>query len=625
MIYYIKKYISFYRKTYIPFILILFCSTFLLSSLYIAKDSYDAYNLNATIEFYGNYDIKGSLYDYQSNKTDKLTIVNYESSTYITSQESITYATNLDVYPIQIIKGKMPKRNQIILHEKFKKKYKIGQSYHGYTISGFYNNLNPELVNSTAYVKINSKKDAMTFYAFVKNKEDLSTLSERYEVNENLVQSKYHLNTSFESLFLIFYLIITLYCFLLIYSALKLHHKKQANTFHRLRLLAFSNNQITKWILIEYTTIFIISVLISLLTSIGLWFFLTNLPIHSYIPLRFNLEPIHLFVLILSLICIYVLSILLILFKQQRKEKNVFHFKKIQFKTVSISPRLILLDSIRTGYGLILILLICLSTSFVGLSNTMIQTWKEQINNNIQYEHEISATYNIFDHDQIPSFISKCNKIVKGTKNDFNYTINSQAFIGQNEIETQITSGDHFVLTNADSSAVTIKLLKVGQETIDTIYINELENKATDSEETILYIPKSKVQEWLNTYPDTYLTGSLWINTNASNKIYSRLKAISLSSEDEIYIINHEADAQTIQNSLHLIFLFIYGFYAIVIITCIFVSYCQISQYVLSRKKEIELMHTLGISHIKIKTLYTIHILSLILIALFISFFIQII
>lgn len=616
----IRKYIRFYRKSYIPLFLILLSSTFLLSSLYITKDSYDTYNLNAAIAFNGNYDVKCSLYDYKNNKVDTLSILNYETNEYINSQESITFATNLNVYPIQVIKGRNPKNNQILLHEKYVKNYKIGHFYHGYKISGFYQNLNTELINSVAYVKTNSKKGAMTIYANVNDKETLSLLNDVYSINENVVQYKYHLNTTFEYAFQLFYALVTLYCLILIYNDLKSHYKKQQSTFQQLHMLAFSKKQIMNWILIEYTSIYILSFILSFIFSIGLWNLVLHLPLDTIIPLKFCITPIHILILSISMLAIYGISLCLIMY-----QKNKFHIKnlplsKCKFNRIPIRKRILLLDSVRTSYSFILLFLFTLSFGFISISNSMIQVWSKQVNINIEYKHAISATYNIFDHDKILAFISECEQVLKGTKHNFNYTINSEAYIGQEEIETRITNKKDFILSNSESNNISLKLLKIGQETIETLYIDDVKHINTSSNKTILYIPKNKMNEWLTAYPETYITGNLWVDTTS---VASKLESISLSNLDELYVINHAKDAKTIQNSLTMIRIFIYGFYSIMILTCIFVSYSQISQYLLSRRKEIQLMHVLGIPKKDLAFLFTQHILFLLFLSILFSYILK--
>ena len=165
------------------------------------------------------------------------------------------------------------------------------------------------------------------------------------------------------------------------------------------------------------------------------------------------------------------------------------------------------------------------------------------------------AIYNIFDHKKISDFISECNQILKGTKHSFNYTINCQAYIGQEEIKTRTTNKKEYILTNASSNYVTLKLLKVGQETIDTIYINDVKNVSTSS--------------------------------------------------NEFYVMNYEQDAKTIKNLLMMI--------------RIFVSYSQVYQYILSRKKEIELLHILGISKKDLIYLYTQHLIFLLFLSILFS------
>ena len=69
--------------------------------------------------------------------------------------------------------------------------------------------------------------------------------------------------------------------------------------------------------------------------------------------------------------------------------------------------------------------------------------------------------------------------------------------------------------------------------------------------------------------------------------------------------MNYEQDAKTIKNLLMMI--------------RIFVSYSQVYQYILSRKKEIELLHILGISKKDLIYLYTQHLIFLLFLSILFS------
>ena len=605
MISLIKKYIHFYKKEYVPILLTVFFSSLLLTSLFISKDSYDNYNFNLSKELYGNYDVKVSLYDYKENKIEGLTILNYENSIHTEDGTNLTFFTNLDVYPIQIIQGTSGKNNEILLHKKYKNKYKIGDTFEGYTISGFYKNLNAEIVNDTAYLKSTDKKSCMYIYANVRSKDILNSLPETYEINQNLVTTKYHLNTAFENAFTLFYILITLYCFLFVYHAFYLHLSKKEETFNKLHNLGISYKQLSKMIWIENVYLYVPAFFISFIFSIALWYIILHLPFHLLIPLKFSITKIHCLILILSILSTYILSIFFSLQKSKRKHKQNLHFRKLNLRIFPTSTQLVILDLLRSGYGILLILLLCFSTSFIGVSNSMIHMWKAQINDEISYKHDISANFDIFDHSSISYFLDSCSTILKDTTHEFNYSINCLALDShQNEIEIKVINENKYILENSDSNTIAIRILKKGQETIDTIYVDVDKHIVSKSKTITLYVPKAEMMEWFNTYPDSYLTGSLWVNTKNPSAIYSKLNDITISQEDEFYLVDNNSDAQIIQNSTTMILLFVYAFYFIVIISCIFVSYSQIYQYLLSRKREIELMHTLGITYKKIHRLY---------------------
>ena len=69
--------------------------------------------------------------------------------------------------------------------------------------------------------------------------------------------------------------------------------------------------------------------------------------------------------------------------------------------------------------------------------------------------------------------------------------------------------------------------------------------------------------------------------------------------------MNYEQDAKTIKNLLMMI--------------RIFVSYSQVYQYILSRKKEIKLLHILGISKKDLIYLYTQHLIFLLFLSILFS------
>ena len=64
----VKKYRSRNKKSYVLLFSILFLCTFLLTSLFVVKDSYDLYRINVAKSFYGDYDVKYTAHAYTQNK-----------------------------------------------------------------------------------------------------------------------------------------------------------------------------------------------------------------------------------------------------------------------------------------------------------------------------------------------------------------------------------------------------------------------------------------------------------------------------------------------------------------------------------------------------------------------------
>lgn len=110
----VKKYRRRNKKSYVLLFSILFLCTFLLTSLFVVKDSYDLYRINAAKGFYGDYDVKYTAHAYTQNKeyTDTyLDSLSYETPMpyeYKGTFDSLVSTTNFSVYSIRLIEGKYP-------------------------------------------------------------------------------------------------------------------------------------------------------------------------------------------------------------------------------------------------------------------------------------------------------------------------------------------------------------------------------------------------------------------------------------------------------------------------------------------------------------------------------------
>ena len=68
----VKKYRRRNKKSYVLLFSILFLCTFLLTSLFVVKDSYDLYRINAAKGFYGDYEAVVTTEKGESTHTFKL-------------------------------------------------------------------------------------------------------------------------------------------------------------------------------------------------------------------------------------------------------------------------------------------------------------------------------------------------------------------------------------------------------------------------------------------------------------------------------------------------------------------------------------------------------------------------
>lgn len=99
----VKKYRSRNKKSYVLLLSILFLCTFLLTSLFVVKDSYDQYRINAAKSFDGDYDVKYTTFAYTQNKeyTDiYLDSLSYETPmpyVYKGTFDSLVSTTNFSV------------------------------------------------------------------------------------------------------------------------------------------------------------------------------------------------------------------------------------------------------------------------------------------------------------------------------------------------------------------------------------------------------------------------------------------------------------------------------------------------------------------------------------------------
>lgn len=124
-----------------------------------------------------------------------------------------------------------------------------------------------------------------------------------------------------------------------------------------------------------------------------------------------------------------------------------------------------------------------------------------------------------------------------------------------------------------------------------------------------MYIPESRVMEWLNAYSDTFITGDLWVNTKQSALLKKKLDHIQLSRRDEFYVLDNKTDAKNLFEIMNMCQKIVQFYQLILMITSIVIVYMQLYQHFYSYKNEYDLLHTIGMSYKRICRMYTVKLL----------------
>ena len=64
----------------------------------------------------------------------------------------------------------------------------------------------------------------------------------------------------------------------------------------------------------------------------------------------------------------------------------------------------------RNGNGLFIALIVAMSSMFMCVSMQSLTSWIQTNQQEVHYEHDVSATFNIFDHTLIPEFIEESKR-----------------------------------------------------------------------------------------------------------------------------------------------------------------------------------------------------------------------
>ena len=470
------KYIHAHKKMFFPFIIIVFLSSFLLTSIYVVKDSYDLYNLQINEKRFGKWDFSYSPQALSSFYPDELKFIQTNTDT-IMYEDSIAYqpktanhsipgysfkaVSAFDVLPIIMLEGTYPTNgNEIMINTSFmeQNKLKIGnnltfQNEDGeikkYTITGTYKNYaNFQIPDFYTYLE--NKTEAFTIYANAKDKSTLLQLFNMMGENPELVlqintfvtNTKYHLNEKFEFLYSTFTIFIYFCAFLFIFNSLHMYIKKKESYLQQLFTLGATKKQMQLSVFFEFFLVCGSCFLLSFLFSILLWktiFMAGSDWLQTHLQLSFafvyQLTPKHFISLILCNMLTFLLCYLTAMWKN-RKHRNIkLHFRSIKLNFLPIISRLTGLEIIRTGFGKFIIISLTLCSILLQTTHIVVEYWIHDRSTYVRNDADITASFNLFNHSskEISQFITEtetaCQKN-NATTCSISYGILSNAIFG---------------------------------------------------------------------------------------------------------------------------------------------------------------------------------------------------
>ncbi len=448
------KYIRAHKKMFFPFIIIVFLSSFLLTSIYVVKDSYDLYNLQISEKRFGKWDFSYFPQALSSYSFDKLDFIQTNTDT-IMYENSISYepktvshsilkysfkaVSAFDVLPIIMLEGAYPaNENEIMVNTSFmeQNKLKIGntlpfQNEEGeiknYTITGTYKNY-ANFPTPDFYTYLENKAEAFTIYADAKDKTTLLQLidmaDENPEINLHLntsvTNAKYHLNEKFEFLYLMFTIFIYVCSFLFIVNSLHMYIKKKEPYLQQMFTLGATKKQMQLSSFFEFFLVCGSCFLLSFLFSILLWKTLFTagsdwLQTHLQLSFAFiyQLTPNHFISLILCNTLTFLLCYVIAMWKNRKHKSVKLHFRSIRLNFLPVISRLTGLEILRTGFGKFIIISLTLCSILLQTTHIVVEYWIHDRSTYVRNDADITASFSLFNHNskEILQFITEIETI----------------------------------------------------------------------------------------------------------------------------------------------------------------------------------------------------------------------
>ena len=637
------RYISKHKKLYIHFIIGIFLSTFLLSSIYIVKNSYDNFNLKSTSYLTGEWEVRYYHHNIPDMKEElkqlidegliNLTYTTNEGYHYNTTSNVVTFVSEFNnLINVNLIEGKYPTTNsEIIINEKLalKDALKIGDKI---TMSNFEHvSKDFEIVGFSSspidlglYSYLEDDSNIEMVYAQIQDKRYLELLGDAqvFMFNDTYLNTKYYGNTSFDYTINLFVLFVFGCMLIQMYNSTKIYLKKKANYMQSLYYVGATNKQRFLMTFLEFFFINILIMLISFIVSIGIWnllinglsIFIKNL-LDSQIDFNyvFNLKYQVFVIIMVLLICL--LSMLVALRFSLRNKYKKLRLRNIKFKKISISSRLGLLDIIRKRYGIIICLSIYVSSILFMCSQIIIESWLHNYEVTLDTEENINASYALYNvtRESLDTFYKELDRVSELSKNssyEVIITISGMGYINEDYNELSLIyreneNSDNELLAlvtekdNIPYEKLTFELTNQWSIPIDTL---SLEYSILKKEEVkfaysgaYLLISKELLYSWLDYYDNIAISGNIILKSDNLMKSEELMNAlITLEGDNYIYIHNNVQIMNhftSVKNSIRIL---VYTLNSIIIFVCLFMIYGMLSQYLQNRKEEIQLLTYIG-------------------------------
>lgn len=557
------KCLFFYKRQLFPLFLLAFLSSLLITCLFVGKDSFYASQEQAALEFDGDWE----LHYYLSTPSDKLP--KHHILTQLTTDEieglPIVYSSNIKPFPIRLIKGRLPNKNEVVIESELakRKQLHLGDSIGSYQIVGIVKNRSNLSIRRTLYAPL-GKHTPTQVYANLVN--PTLQASEDYELNQSLLENRYQLNPTLNLQAWIGSLLLLFLSFIMLRQSVglcqqKLHRFEQATHYLGLNPI--------QWIIdIPLILGLFLGLVFALLTS---WISFST--IHY---LSFSIRPLHALILLIY-ISLLGLSPL---------HKRAFHFSFPSFKKecthgYQLGWRLIRSGHLFTKYTFILLV----NALFIFYASNLLHQYQTKAKQLMPNPHQVSGNITLQGIKGLETIQQMSQYLTK----PFQLDLSGEAILDDASLPIQIKNQSEPALLTGSQDTVVILLYPL-DFTIPITPVYQYSNELSFS------ISLNQAREWLKQYPNIYIHASFIENTTHPDQLSQQLESHTYAM-GEVHIINHAKQAREIQKTLFSItFLCHLGAYlltscALIIFILLMIHFFQFLDPILAT------LHLLGMGH----------------------------